>query len=394
MAKSTFKLITCLFVWGLLSLMAEESVAFQTSGKALIVVDFDSKLVLAEKNADTPLPPASMSKIMTVYMLFNALKAGRLSLTDKLPVSSEAAAYGGSSMFLKAGERVSVEDLIRGVVVLSGNDASAVIAEALSPDGTEAGFARLMTERGRQLGLSQSTFRNSNGWPDPDHAMSVRDLAKLTDIIITEHPKFYAYFAEQEFNFDNRVPANSRNRNPLLKLNFGADGLKTGYTKAAGYGIVGSVSRGDRRVIFVVTGLNSRAVRASEAERIANWYFVQFSRETLFEPGDVVVRVPVWMGKEPFLNVTVENPANVLMAVSSTNDDISANAIFDRSIEAPITKGQQVGRLEVQLTNFPDPVVIPLIAREDIESGGLIERVKTVLKLFVTKTGLVERYIR
>lgn len=394
MAKDFFKLITFVFVWGLLNLTAVESVAFQTSGKALIVVDFDSKLVLAEKNADAPLPPASMSKIMTVYMLFNALKAGRLSLTDKLPVSSEAAAYGGSTMFLKAGERVSVEDLIRGVVVLSGNDASAVIAEALSPDGTEAGFARLMTERGRQLGLSQSTFRNSNGWPDPDHAMSVRDLAKLTDIIITEHPKFYTYFAEQEFNFDNRAPANSRNRNPLLKLNFGADGLKTGYTKAAGYGIVGSVVRGDRRVIFVVTGLNSRAVRASEAERIANWYFVQFSRETLFEPGDIVAKVPVWMGKEPFLDVTVENPANVLMAVSSTNDDIRANAIFDRSIEAPIIKGQQVGRLEVQLTNSPDPVVVPLIANENIEAGGLIERVKTVLKLFVTRTGLIERYIR
>lgn len=394
MARIFGKLMTVLLAWLLVGAMSSGGYAFQTSGKALIIVDYESGLVLAEKNADAPLPPASMSKIMTVYMLFKALQDGRLSLTDKLPVSKEAAAYGGSTMFLKAGERVSVEDLIRGVVVLSGNDASAVIAEALSPDGTEAGFARLMTEHGRSIGLTNSVFRNSNGWPDPDHRMSVRDLAILTKLIISEFPNYYTYFAEQEFNFDDRAPANSRNRNPLLKLDFGADGLKTGYTKSAGYGIVGSAVRGARRMIFVVTGLDSRTVRANEAERIVNWYFVQFRHKILFEPGETVVKSPVWMGTKPSLNVTVEKPVGVLVAATFASEDIIGNAIFDENIEAPVVKGQKIGRLELQITDFPDPIIFSLIAGENVERGGIIERIKTVLKDLINKSGIIERFIR
>ena len=371
------------------TLAASLAYAFQTSGRALIVVDHASGLVLSEKNADAPLPPASMSKIMTIYMVFDALADGRLSLTDKLPVSREAAAYGGSTMFLTAGERVSVEDLIRGVIVQSGNDASAVLAEALSPDGSEAGFARQMTELGREIGLTNSFFRNSNGLPDPDHRMSVRDLATLSSQIIREFPEYYRYFGEREFIFDNRAPENRRNRNPLLKLDFGADGLKTGYTQAAGYGIVGSVVRGSRRVIFVVTGLDSRAIRESEAERIVNWYFFQFSNKDLFSPGDTVVDVPVWMGEKPEFAATVEDTASVLVAASATGA-ITANAVFDKGIEAPVAKGQDIGRLEVQVPGFSDSVEFRLVANEDVERGGFAVRIRTALASLVAKTGLNE----
>ena len=204
--------------------------AFETSAKSAIVLDLGTDLTLMEKNADMALPPASMSKLMTLNMTFEALVDGRLSLDQRLPVSEQAQAYGGSTMFLNTRDRVSVEDLIRGVIVLSGNDASAVLAEAISPDGTERGFAQMMTERALDLGMTNSTFANSNGWPAPAQRISMRDLAFLAKRLIQVFPQYYGYFAETEFAYDDRAPDNRFNRNPLLKLNIGADGLKTGHT--------------------------------------------------------------------------------------------------------------------------------------------------------------------
>lgn len=382
---TTVRTILCsASIWVLTTTLA---FAFQSEGKALIILDHSSGIVLFEKNADMPLPPASMSKIMTVYMVFEALQTGQLSLEDKLSVSKEAASYGGSTMFLTAGERVSVEDLLRGVIVLSGNDASAVLAEALSPDGTEAGFARLMTERGRQIGLTNSVFANSNGWPDPNHQMSVRDLAVLSSQIIKAFPNYYLYFAEQSYEFDNRVPANSRNRNPLLGLDFGADGLKTGYTREAGYGIVGSVKRNNRRVVFVLAGLKNRNIRANEAERIAQWYFVQFKDKTLFTPEDTVVNIPVWMGDSPTVKASVDSDAIVLMPANAQGK-IEANAIFDNDLEAPISKGQEIGMLEVQVLGFSDKFNFPLVAQETLPHGGFIARFSAAVKNLIGKTSL------
>ena len=250
------------FVLGLLALPAA---AFETEATAAYVIDHNTGQVLLDINADQPLPPASMSKLMTLNMVFEALEDGRLTLDTILPVSEHAMSYGGSTMFLNTRDRVSVEDLILGVVVLSGNDASAVLAEALSPDGTEAGFATLMTQRARQLGMMNSTFRNSNGWPAEGHVMSARDLGILAERLITEFPQYYTYFALREFEFDGRAPANRFNRNPLLGLGIGADGLKTGHTEEAGYGLVGSAMQGDRRVTFVISGLDSAEARAREA---------------------------------------------------------------------------------------------------------------------------------
>ena len=229
-----------------LALFAMPASAFDTQARAAFVLDFSTGTVLLAKNADDPLPPASMSKLMTLYMAFEAVRDGRLQLDERLPVSQHAMSYGGSTMFLDTTDRVRVDDLLRGIVVLSGNDACAVLAEALSPDGTERGFAELMTRRAQQMGMTNSTFKNSNGWPADGHLMSMRDLTLLASRLIRDFPDFYPMFAEQTFQFDGRAPQNVSNRNPLLGLGIGADGLKTGHTQEAGYGLVGSARQGER----------------------------------------------------------------------------------------------------------------------------------------------------
>jgi D-alanyl-D-alanine carboxypeptidase (penicillin-binding protein 5/6) len=290
-------LSTCLF---------SQAYSFDTKARAAYVIDHTSGTILLSKNSDLPLPPASMSKLMTLYMTFEFIKAGRLSLDEKLPVSKNAAKYTGSTMFLNPTDRVTVLDLIRGIIVLSGNDACAVIAEALSPDGTEAGFAKLMTQRGKQIGLENSTFKNSNGWPADDHKMSVRDLGILAEKLFTDFPEYYPMFAEQTYEFDGRAPANTRNRNPLLGLGIGADGLKTGHTKEAGYGLVGSAKQDGRRIVFVLSGLNTLEDRAQEAETIVNWAFRQFMMEKFATGGSEIGKAKVWNGKSRDVTLVLE----------------------------------------------------------------------------------------
>ncbi|MDO5530161.1 MAG: D-alanyl-D-alanine carboxypeptidase family protein, partial [Paracoccus sp. (in: a-proteobacteria)] len=244
---------------------------FDTNASAAWVYDMTTGTVLLDRNADQPLPPASMSKIMTLYMVFEALRDGRLQLDTELPVSTRARQIGGSTMFLNEMDRPTVEELIKGIVVLSGNDACIVVAEGLA--GTEEAFSRQMTERARQLGLTNSHFVNSTGWPHPEHRMSMHDLGILAELLIRDFPEYYSYFAMQRYEFDGRAPANVQNRNPILGMGIGADGLKTGHTNEAGYGLVGSAVQGDRRVIFVINGLQSERARAEEAERITAWAF-------------------------------------------------------------------------------------------------------------------------
>jgi len=239
-----FRILAALFM--LMTGVAQATAqTYETRATAAYVIDHSTGTVLLDKNADTPLPPASMSKLMTLYMAFEAIADGRLDINEELPVSAHAMSFGGSTMFLDTTDRVRVEDLLRGIIVLSGNDACVVIAEALSRDGTEAGFARMMTERARALGMLNSTFANSSGWPAAGHRMSMRDLGILAERLIADYPTYYPLFAEREFPFDGRAPQNTRNRNPLLGLNIGADGLKTGHTQEAGYGLVGSAKQGD-----------------------------------------------------------------------------------------------------------------------------------------------------
>ncbi|MBF9034285.1 D-alanyl-D-alanine carboxypeptidase [Rhodobacterales bacterium HKCCE2091] len=347
---------------------------FETQARAAYVVDHNTGQVLLEHNADLPLPPASMSKLMTLNMVFEALDDGRLTLSTPLPVSQHCMDYGGSTMFLNTQDRPSVEELVRGVVVLSGNDASCVLAEALSPDGTETGAARMMTDRARQLGMMNSTFVNSNGWPAPGHVMSVRDLGILAERFVTEFPEYYHYFAETEFAWDGRAPDNRFNRNPLLSMNIGADGLKTGHTEEAGYGLVGSAMQGDRRVTFVISGLASVADRATEAERIANWGFRQFAERQVVTAGTIVAEAEVFLGERPSVGLAPAEDVTMLLPALQSGD-IEAEAIYTGPLEAPVTEGQQVGELIIRLDGFEDRSV-PLVVAESVARGGFMVRIR------------------
>ena len=364
-----------------LILSAFSAAAFETSAKAAYVLDQSTGTVLLAKNADEPLPPASMSKLMTLYVTFEAIRDGRLTMDERLPVSQKAMSYKGSTMFLNTQDRVRVEDLLRGVIVLSGNDAVVVLAEALSPDGTEAGFARYMTQRAKKMGMNNSTFVNSNGWPAPGQLMSVHDLAILANRIILDFPEFYPMFAETEFDFEGRAPSNTRNRNPLLKLGIGADGLKTGFTDEAGYGLVGSAVQGDRRVVFVITGLDSKAKRAEEAEALVKWSFRQFNEKTIAKAGTPIAQADVWMGQEQSVGLVPAEDITVLLPVLSGNK-VSAQVVYTGPINAPVSKGQILGELVIQPDELPE-LRLPLVADRDVAAGGFKVKMRAAAELLL-----------
>ena len=355
--------------------LLSKAYSFDTKARAAYVIDQTSGTVLLSKNSDLPLPPASMSKLMTLYMTFEFIKAGRLRLDEKLPVSQNAANYTGSTMFLDPTDRVSVLDLIRGIIVLSGNDACAVIAEALSPDGTEAGFAKLMTQRGEQIGLKNSNFKNSNGWPANGHRMSVRDLSILANKLITDFPEYYPLFAEQTYEFDGRAPANIRNRNPLLGLGIGADGLKTGHTEESGYGLVGSAKQDERRIIFVLSGLKTLEERAQEAETIVNWAFRQFKMEKFASGGSEIGKAKVWNGKSRYVGLVLGNDLNVMQPVLSSSQPSFAIEYFG-PIKAPIRKGAKIAELVINSPDLPE-TRHSLFAGNNVSSGGFFIKVIT-----------------
>ncbi|TMV08025.1 D-alanyl-D-alanine carboxypeptidase [Ruegeria sediminis] len=359
-----------------LALLALPAQAFDTTARAAYVLDQTTGTVLLSKEPDLPLPPASMSKLMTLYVAFEALRDGRLTLNEELPVSEHAMSYGGSTMFLNTQDRVNVEDLLRGIIVLSGNDACVVIAEALSPDGTEAGFSRYMTQRAKQMGMENSHFANSNGWPAAGHMMSVKDLAILADRLITDFPEYYPLFAEEEFAFDGRAPSNTRNRNPLLKLDIGADGLKTGHTEDAGYGLVGSAKQGDRRVIFVLTGIESNSKRAEEAEAVVNWSFRNFVEKTIAKADTPVAEAEVWMGANRSVGLVPAQDLQILFPVLG-GKTAEAEVVYQGPINAPIVKGQQLAELVIRPDDLPE-IRRPLVAAEDVAVGGFVVRMMTV----------------
>lgn len=364
------------FILGLL--LALPAAAFETEATAAYVIDHNTGQVLLDLNADLPLPPASMSKLMTLNMVFEALEDGRLTLDTLLPVSQHAMDYGGSTMFLNTRDRVSVEDLILGVIVLSGNDATAVLAEALSPDGTEAGFADLMTQRARQLGMMNSTFRNSNGWPVPGHVMSMRDLGILAERLITEFPQYYHYFAQREFEFDGRAPDNRYNRNPLLGLGIGVDGLKTGHTEEAGYGLVGSAVQGNRRVTFVITGLGSAEARARESERIVNWAFRQFAEREVVTEGTQVAEAEVFLGDAATVGMQAAHGVTMLLP-ALLDHEMEAEVVYTGPIQAPIVAGQEIGELVIRVPEMQERRV-PLLATHDVGTAGIVPRLRTAFE--------------
>ncbi len=368
-----------LLVAGLLAALPAR--AFDTQAQAAYVLDLTTGVVLMDKQSDVPLPPASMSKLMTLNMLFEALRDGRVSLDTRFGVSTRAKNMGGSTMFLNERDRPTVEELIKGIVVLSGNDACVVVAEGLA--GSEDEFSRQMNQRADALGMTGSTFANASGWPSPNHRMSMRDLGFLAARLITEFPEYYGYFAMEEFAWDGRAPQNRFNRNPLLDLGIGADGLKTGHTSEAGYGLVGSALQGNRRIVFVLTGMNSETERAEEAERIVNWAFRQFVQKTVAEKGTVLTEVPIWMGEAD--TVGLEVPRDVALLIPAlVQGEIPAEITYRSPVEAPIVAGQEMGELVITLEGLPE-YTVPLVADRDIARGGFVPRIRTAARLLVSR---------
>lgn len=346
--------------------------AYETQATAAYLYDLTTDTVLFEKNADVPLPPASMSKLMTLYMLFEALRDGRVTLDTTFGVSTKARQMGGSTMFLDETDRPTVESLIKGIIVQSGNDACVVVAEGLA--GTEDAFARQMNTRAPEIGLTNSTFVNSSGWPSPNHRMSVRDLGTLAARLITDFPEYYGYFALEEYDFDGRSPSNRFNRNPVLGLGLGADGLKTGHTEEAGYGLVGSAKQGERRIVFVFTGLEEQADRRQEAEAMINWGFRQFVSKSFAKAGDIVTEIPVWLGNHQQLNAVAGSDIELLVPAIG-QESMEARVEYRRPLEAPVAAGDEVAELVVRARDMPEKR-IPLVADRDIVRGGFLPRVR------------------
>jgi D-alanyl-D-alanine carboxypeptidase (penicillin-binding protein 5/6) len=354
-------------------LFALPAAAFETQATAAWVYDVKTGTVLMDKNGEVPLPPASMSKLMTINMLLEALQDGRVTMDTTFAVSERAKAMGGSRMFLDIGDRPTVRDLLYGMIVNSGNDACVVVAEGLA--GTEEAFAAQMTERARALGMDQSTFRNSTGWPAEGHEMSMRDLGLIALRLITEFPEEYAFFAETEYTWAGRAPDNRFNRNPILGSFPGADGLKTGHTQEAGYGLVGSAVQGDRRVIFAITGLATDADRAAESERILSWAFRQFAEKTLVTGGARVAEAEVWMGNAATVGLVAETDHRFLVP-ALVQESVTAEVVYQGPVAAPIAAGTPLAELIIHIPDLPDARV-PLVAETDVGRAGFLSRVTT-----------------
>lgn len=350
--------------------------AFETSAGAAWVYDMATDTVLMDKDADQPLPPASMSKLMTINMLFEALRDGRVTMDTTFSVSSRAHAMGGSTMFLNERDRPTVDQLIHGIIINSGNDACVVVAEGLA--GTEKAFAEQMTARAKALGMTNSQFANASGWPDPNQRMSMRDLGILAKRLITEFPEHYNIFGMAEYDFDGRAPANRFNRNPVLKLGGGADGMKTGHTVESGYGLVGSAKQGDRRVIFVLNGMTSEKERAEEADRIMNWAFRQFVLKTVAKAGAHVADAEVWMGETATVGLVPAQDVSMLVP-ALVQEGVSAEVVYKGPIEAPIKAGTELGELIIRVPDLPERKV-PLLAKSDVAQGGFVQHMTAAAK--------------
>jgi len=370
--------LSAVFALILLCVGSLQAHAFDTRATAALVVDYDTGTVLLEKNADIPLPPASMSKLMTLNMLFEALQEGRLRLDSKFRVSTKAWQMGGSKMFVKEGDSIAVEDLIRGIIIQSGNDACVVVAEGLA--GSEAEFANRMTKRARKLGMENSIFANSTGWPHPDHRMSAKDLVTLATHLIRDFPEYYPYFAEDSFEWAEIVQAN---RNPLLQMDIGADGLKTGHTEEAGYGLVGSAMQDGRRVVYVIMGLGSTSERAQEGERVVSWAFREFTKETLFSKNQVISVADVWLGAADNVGLVPSSELSILVPYSS-RDEVEATVVYEGPIEAPITAGDQIARLNISIPGLSDQSY-PLVAADTVDRGGFLKRIAASAQLLSQK---------
>ena len=369
------------FAFTALSLCALSAVsaaqALDTPASHVYLMDTQTGAVLMDKKGGDLMAPASMSKLMTLYMVFERLQDGRLSLDDKFYVSENAwrkggAKTGGSTMFLEPSMRVRVEDLIRGIIVQSGNDACIVVAEALA--GSEDAFAAQMTDKARELGMMDSVFKNSTGWPNPDHRVTAHDLALLAKLTIEQFPEYYHYYSEEKFIFNG---IKQSNRNPLIYKDMGADGLKTGHTEESGYGLTASAARKDRRLVLVINGLASKKMRSTESERLLEWGFREFGNYGLFRAGDVVTDANVWLGEKGSVPLLIENDLTLTLPKKARRD-MKVTVNFEGPLPAPIAKGQRVATLTISAPDV-ETRKIPLVSGETVAQLGLVGRLGAAL---------------
>ncbi len=356
--------------------IAEDIGDLETSARQAILLDFQSGTVLLSRSADSRMYPASMTKMMTTYLVFERLQNGTLSLDDTFLVSEEAWRKGGSKMFVEVGDRVRIEDLLHGIIVQSGNDATIVVAEGIS--GSEEAFAREMTETARELGMMNTQFRNASGWPDDDHYTTAEDLAILAQRIIQDFPEYYHFYSETEFTY---ADITQQNRNPLLYRDIGVDGLKTGHTEASGYGLTASALRGSQRLVLVVNGLDSTRARAEESERILDWGFREFGTYRLFEAGETVEEAAVWLGTESRVPLIVQKPVDIVMR-RSARDDLRVVLHTMEPISAPVQPGSQQGEVVISAPGM-ETVRVPVVAGEPVERLGSMGRLQAAIEFLV-----------
>jgi len=349
----------------------------ETAAKQALLIDYATGVILLEKNPDQLMFPSSMTKIMTAYVIFENLKNGAIQMDTSFPVSERAWRMGGSKMFVPLNAMVRVDDLLKGIIIQSGNDACIVAAEGLG--GSEENFANMMTEKAQAMGALQTTFKNASGWPDPNHVTTARDLAIIAHRLITDYPEFYDLFGVKEYVYNN---IRQWNRNPLLYKNIGCDGIKTGFTDAGGYGIVASVVQDGRRLILVANGFPSEKARAQETLKLMTWAIHTFDNYSLFKPGDAIEEIPVCLGEGNFVQATV--PEDVVMTLPKlSRKGLKVDIQYNAPVAAPIQKNAPVGKLIITLPSQELPVEFPLVAAHAVDKAGFFKKIKDSFRYLI-----------
>lgn len=361
-----------------MNVMAQSVAPVETAARQAYLIDASTGTQLFAKDADVQMPTSSMSKMLTMYLVFEAIKEGKLKLDQSLPVSEHAWKQEGSRMFLNVGQSAKVEDLIRGVIVQSGNDAAVCLAEGLA--GSEEAFAEMMNAKAQQLGMKNSHFINATGMPDPQHYSTARDLAILALALLRDFPERYHYFSELEFTYNN---IKQGNRNPLLYRAMNVDGLKTGHTDVGGYGLTASALRNGRRMVLVLNGMADMQARADESAKVLDWGYREYGLYPVAKAGEVIADAKVWLGRKTTVPVVASSDLAITLP-RSARAGLKAEAIFDQPVPAPIQKDQVLGKLLVTAPGM-EPKEVPLIAANTVDRLGFFARLSAKLHLLFHK---------
>lgn len=375
--------LTALFLMAFCLLTAASSFAEEallTNAKQAIIVDYDTGNVMFEKNADEKMPTSSMSKVLTTYLVFEALQKGKIKLDDTFVVSEKAWKTQGSKMFVPINDNIKIEDLLKGVIIQSGNDATIVLAEGLA--GSEESFAAAMNRKAEELGMKNSHFMNASGLPDPEHYSTARDLSILAKSMVKNYPEYYKIYSEKEFTY-NKIKQG--NRNPLLYKNIGADGIKTGHTEEAGYGLIGTGVRDGRRVILVLNGLSSMKEREAESVRLLQWGLTGFKNIKIFDDTRPLETAPVVLGERHEVDLVAGDSITVTMPNLHDENIFKVDVVYKSPLVAPIKKGDVVGKVLVEMKGDPDKKEIPLLAADDVKEMGYFLRM--IMKARMLTTG-------